>query len=81
MVAGCWHDVMRSLEKARQCVSREALRLMQALHGHESFAYAIGVMTQAMQSGCQLTKRRKRPNSAQLLCEGLDWPIVALSWC
>jgi hypothetical protein len=80
-VVGSWHDLMRSLDKARQCVSREALRLVQALQGQETFASAIAVMTRAMQSGCQLTKRRAHPNSAQLLCEGLDWPVTALCWC
>ncbi len=81
LLLGCWHDPRRSLEKARQCVQREALRLVEVLQDEVPFERAITLMKRAMGSGCQLTQRGTRPNSAQLLEHGLTWDLVPLCCC
>lgn len=40
---------------------------------------ALRVIQQRMSSGCQMNKRRKHPNSAQLMeAQTVEWP---LRWC
>ncbi len=44
---------------------------MEALAGSRSLHTAILALTRRMRAGCSLNKRKKHPNSAQLLREGL----------
>jgi len=79
IVLFAWHDPQRSLVKLAKVVRATAWTLMEALAGHRSLRSALRLIARRMRSGCQMNKRRKRPNSAQLLeREAVEW---ALSWC
>ena len=78
MVVFAWHDPQRSLVKLAQVVRDTSWLLMDALAGYRSVRSALQVMGRRMRSGCQMNKRKTRPNSAQLLeRQAVEW---ALSW-
>jgi hypothetical protein len=35
----------------------------------------LQLIARRMRSGCRMNRRRQRPNSAQLLVDGLDWAL------
>ena len=79
MVLFAWQDAQRSLVKLAQVVRDCAGSLMEALAGERSLASVLRLIERRMGSGCQMNKRKKHPNSAQLLERGrVEW---ALSWC
>ena len=78
IVLFAWHDPQRSLVKLAQVVRDTSWVLMDALAGHRSVRSALRLIGRRMRSGCQMNKRKKHPNSAQLLeQEAVEW---ALSW-
>ena len=78
MVLFAWHDPQRSLVKLAQVVRDTGWTLMEALAGHRSLRSALQLIARRMRSGCQMNKRKKHPNSAQLLeREAVEW---ALRW-
>jgi len=79
IVLFAWHDPQRSLVKLAKVVRDTGWTLMEALAGHRSLRSALRLIARRMRSGCQMHKRKKHPNSAQLLeQEAVEW---ALSWC
>lgn len=79
IVLFAWHDPQRSLVKLAQVVRDTGWALLEALAGFRSLRSAMRLIQRRMQSGCQMNKRRKHPNSAQLLeAQAVEW---ALSWC
>jgi hypothetical protein len=79
IVLFAWHDPQRSLVKLAQVVRDTGWVLMEALAGFRSLRSAMRLIGRRMQSGCQMNKRRKHPNSAQLVeAQAVEW---ALSWC
>jgi Transposase DDE domain len=79
IVLFAWHDPQRSLVKLAQVVQDTGWTLMEALAGLRSVHSALRLIQRRMQSGCQMNKRHKHPNSAQLLeAQAVEW---ALSWC
>jgi len=79
MVLFAWHDPQRSLVKLAQVVRDTGWSIMEALAGFRSMRSALRLIQRRMQSGCQMNKRRKHPNSAQLVeAQAVEW---ALSWC
>ena len=79
IVLFAWHDPQRSLVKLAQVVRDTGWSIMEALAGFRSMRSAMRVIQRRMQAGCQMNKRRKHPNSAQLLeAQAVEW---ALSWC
>jgi hypothetical protein len=79
IVLFAWHDPQRSLVKLAQVVRDTSWLLMDALARHRSVGAALQLIGRRMRSGCQMNKRQKHPNSAQLLeREAVEW---ALSWC
>ena len=79
MVRFAWQEAQRSLVKLAQVVRDTAWTIMEALGGERSLASALRLIGRRMRSGCQMNKRKKHPNSAQLLeQEAVEW---ALSWC
>jgi hypothetical protein len=79
IVLFAWHDPQRSLVKLAQVVRDTGWTLMEALAGFGSMRWALRLIGRRMQSGCQMNKRQKHPNSAQLLeAQAVEW---ALSWC
>ena len=78
IVLFAWHDPQRSLVKLAQVVRDTGWTLMEALAGQRSLRCALRLISRRMRSGCQMNKRSKHPNSAQLLeREAVEW---ALSW-
>jgi hypothetical protein len=79
IVLFAWQDPQRSLVKLAQVVRDTSWTLMDALVGKRSVRSALQLIGRRMRSGCQMNKRKKHPNSAQLLeQEAVEW---ALSWC
>lgn len=79
IVLFAWHDPQRSLVKLAQVVRDTGWALMEALAGFRSLRSALRLIQRRMSCGCQMNKRRKHPNSAQLLeAQAVEW---ALSWC
>ncbi len=79
IVLFAWQDAQRSLIKLAQVVRDCAGSLMEALAGERPLRCVLQLVERRMHSGCQMNKRKKHPNSAQLLERGqVEWP---LSWC
>jgi hypothetical protein len=79
IVLFAWHDAQRSLVKLAQVVRDCADALLEALAGQRSLQSALELVERRMRSGCQMNKRKKHPNAAQLLDSGqVEW---SLSWC
>jgi Transposase DDE domain len=79
IVLFAWHDPQRSLVKLAQVVRDTSWTIMQALARKRSVRSALQLIGRRMRSGCQMNKRKKHPNSAQLLeQQAVEW---ALSWC
>ncbi len=78
IVLFAWHDPQRSLVKLARVVQDTSWVLLDALAGHRSMRSALQLIGRRMRSGCQMNKRKTRPNSAQLLArQAVEW---ALSW-
>jgi len=76
MLLFAWHDEQRSLVKLAQVVRDTAGSLMEALAGNRSLRSALRTIRLRMGSGTQMNKRRKHPNSAQLLqCGFPNWEL------
>lgn len=75
MVLFAWQNEQRSLVKLAQVVRDTAWTLMEALTGQREFATALHLIERRMCAGCSMNTRRKHPNSAQLLKNGLNWSI------
>jgi len=76
MLLFAWHDEQRSLVKLAQVVRDTAGSLMEALAGHRSLRSALRTIQLRMGAGTQMNKRRKHPNSAQLLQQGFpNWEL------
>jgi len=79
IVLFAWHDPQRSLVKLAQVVRDMSWTLMDPLARKRSVRAALRLIGRRMRSGCQMNKRKKHPNSAQLMeQEAVEW---ALSWC
>lgn len=75
IVLFAWHDPQRSLVKLAQVVRDTGWSIMEALAGFRSLRSALRLIERRMRSGCQMNKRKLRPNSAQLLEQGLNWAL------
>jgi hypothetical protein len=70
-----WQDPQKSFVKLACVVRQTASFLLEALAGHCSFRWAFQAIERRMRSGTQMNTRKKHPNSAQLLIDGLNWSI------
>ena len=69
-------DEQRSLVKLAQVVRDTASSLLDALAGNRSLLSVLECIQRRMRSGCQMNKRQKHPNSAQLLQRGsANWGL------
>jgi hypothetical protein len=75
IVLFAWQEPQRSLVKLAQVVRDTGWTLMEAMAGFRSFSSAIALIGRRMRSGCSMNTRKGRPNSAQLLIDGLDWAL------
>jgi hypothetical protein len=65
-----WHDEQRSVVKLAHVVRDTACSLLEALSGSRSLCSVLQSIQRRMHSGCHMNKRKKHPNSAQLLQRG-----------
>jgi hypothetical protein len=75
---GCWDDAYRSYVKAAAAIRRECNRMMVAFY-KENIEEEIHSILRPLGSGCQIDHRKAKPSTAQLLLEGLDWPLELLA--
>jgi len=76
IVLFAWQDPQRSLVKLARVVRDTSWLLMAALAGQCRLGWALGLIGRRMGSGCQMNKRHKHPNSAQLLeRQTVEWPL------
>jgi len=79
IVLFAWQDPQRSLVKLAQVVRDTSWTLMDALACGRRLSATLRLIGRRMRSGCHMNKRKKHPNSAQLLeRESVEW---TLSWC
>jgi hypothetical protein len=76
IVLFAWQEEQRSLVKLAQVVRDTASSLLEALAGNRSLFSALQLIQRRMGSGCQMNKRKKHPNAAQLLQHGsTNWAL------
>jgi hypothetical protein len=73
LLTGCWAYPDRSLVKAAQTVRLHALHLASALACPAALEAAILVIHRCLAAGCRLNRRKKKPNTYQLLLD----PVLA----
>jgi hypothetical protein len=73
LLTGCWAYPDRSLVKAAQTVRLHALHLARALACPAALEAAILVIHRCLAAGCRLNRRKKKPNTYQLLLD----PVLA----
>jgi len=76
LLTGCWAYPDRSLVKAAQTVRLHALHLASALACAEALQDTIALIHRCLAAGCRLNRRKKKPNTYQLL---LDPTLGALA--
>src|SRR5438128_4439057 len=69
LLTGCWASPDRSLVKAAQTVRQHAMHLASALACPIFLCRAIGVIHRCLAAGCRLNRRKKKPNTYQLLLD------------
>jgi Transposase DDE domain len=69
LLTGCWAYPDRSLVKAAQTVRLHALHLASALACAESLEDVIALIHRCLAAGCRLNRRKKKPNTYQLLLD------------
>jgi len=69
LLTGCWASPDRSLVKAAQTVREHAMHLASALACPLFLCRAIGVIHRCLAAGCRLNRRKKKPNTYQLLLD------------
>jgi Transposase DDE domain len=69
LLTGCWASPDRSLVKAAQTVRHHAMHLASALACPAALAAAITVIHRCLAAGCRLNRRKKKPNTYQLLLD------------
>jgi hypothetical protein len=71
-----WQDEQRSLVKLAQVIRDTAGSLLEAFAGDRSLLSTLQAIQRRMRSGCQMNKRKKYPNAAQLLQRGsTNWTL------
>lgn len=74
LLVGCWEYPDRSLVKGAQTVRGYALMLASALAGMVQIGLVIEQIAHCLALGCRMNRRRKKPNTYQLL---MDLPDAA----
>jgi hypothetical protein len=69
LLTGCWASPDRSLVKAAQTVRHHAMHLASALACPAALGAAITVIHRCLAAGCRLNRRKKKPNTYQLLLD------------
>jgi hypothetical protein len=67
-VHGLWHIKNRSLDKVFKTLRHHALHMAAAMRTPARFAEALKVVLRRLgRAGCRINRRRKHPNTYQLL--------------
>jgi Transposase DDE domain len=69
LLTGCWAYPDRSLVKAAQTVRHHAMHLASALACPAALGTAITVIHCCLAAGCRLNRRKRKPNTYQLLLD------------
>jgi hypothetical protein len=69
LLTGCWTYPDRSLVKAAQTVRLHALHLASALRCPTALGAVIILIHRCLAAGCRLNRRKKKPNTYQLLLD------------
>ena len=67
LLAGCWEYPHRSLVKAARTVRSYAVMLAYSMTGKMATSEVVRQIGSCLSSGCSIDRRRKRPNTCQLL--------------
>ena len=70
-LVSCWAYPHRSLTKAAQTVQKLALHLASAFGRLASLVMAITTVKRCLAAGCRMNRRKKHPNTYQLLLEAI----------
>ena len=76
-LVGCWEYAERSLPKAAQTVRKHALHLASVFEDAALLQRALGTIQRCLASGCRMNRRKKAPNSYQLLLDVTDELVLA----
>jgi hypothetical protein len=68
-VVSCWAYPERSLVKAAQTVRKHALHLASAFQSLKRLTRAILTIKRCLMAGCRMNRRKKHPNTYQLLLD------------
>jgi hypothetical protein len=68
-VVSCWAYPERSLVKAAQTVRKHALHLASAFQSLKRLTAAILTIQRCLMAGCRMNRRKKHPNTYQLLLD------------
>lgn len=69
LLVSCWAYPHRSLTKAAQTIQKQALPLASACDTGKRLGTAIMTVKRCLAVGCRMHRRKKRPNTYQLLLE------------
>jgi len=69
LLVSCWAFPDRSLLKAAQTIRQHALSIASALACPAFLDHALAVVQRCVAAGCRLNRRKKNPNTYQLLLE------------
>jgi len=67
LLVSCWASPNRSLTKAAQTIQKHALHLASAFDAVTRLCTAITTVQRCVAAGCRMNRRKKRPNTYQLL--------------
>lgn len=72
LLLGCWGYPHRSLTKAAQTVQKHALHLASAFRQWSMLVRALTTVQRCLAAGCRMNRRKKHPNTYQLLLEAVE---------
>lgn len=76
-LVSCWEYPDRSLPKAAQTVRKHALHLASAFDDARHLERALKTIQRCLRAGCRMNRRKKAPNTYQLLLELTDELLLA----
>ncbi len=75
-LVSCWHYPDRSLPKAAQAVRKHALHLASTVGNGEHLTHAIMTIQRTLRAGGRMNRRKKAPNTWQLLLDLTDGALA-----
>jgi hypothetical protein len=76
-LVSCWAYPDRSLSKAAQTVRKHALHVASAFQEPTQLTRALTTIQRCLQAGCRMNRRKKQPNTYQLLLDLTNEPVLA----